>query len=300
MVAIGPGGSSIPSAAKTPAKGPPSSTKASDGAATSQIIHDANGEKRDAGANRDTRGVASRDFSIGTQTRKAMDFDAAQGRPTGLGDSPLIGGDDQSPIKLAQADTGTIDDAGSRLPKPGKVPKSKIGLVIEGVKLLYDFVAGGDSGPGSPSGGQLERSSTVDPALSTRSDRAREIVEAKGEKLPENWQAHHKVPFGVMAGLPPTLQQKIADSGWKMDSPGNLMALPSDEASFKGPVNRGRLPIHSGSHGRKYDVDVRKEFATLEANHETMSPDQIKAEMHRIEEKMLDQITQKRYHRRMH
>jgi hypothetical protein len=55
------------------------------------------------------------------------------------------------------------------------------------------------------------------------------------------------------------VQEKIAASGWKMDSPGNIMALPSDKASFNGPPNDRYLPMHRGAHP-KYNAEVSKKI----------------------------------------
>lgn len=106
----------------------------------------------------------------------------------------------------------------------------------------------------------LERTSAVNPALSTYSQRARGILGiAIGS---QSWVAHHLIPFAVVAGLPVAFQQAIVAAGWVMDSLENLIALPANLATYLGPTNLppNRLPYQSSSHPL-YDGDVAAALA---------------------------------------
>ena len=99
----------------------------------------------------------------------------------------------------------------------------------------------------------VERTSAVDPALSTSSANARAILGLVAGQL---WQAHHLIPFAVMAGLPTPFQLLVVAAGWKMDSLENLIALPANFATYIGPPNNTTLPMHNSAHAF-YDADVR-------------------------------------------
>ncbi|MEM9628382.1 MAG: AHH domain-containing protein [Pseudomonadota bacterium] len=159
-------------------------------------------------------------------------------------------------------------------------------------RMLDEAVAG------ALAGNTTERRSDVDPALSTYSTRARAIAAATAGGM-QNWQAHHLIPFETMQSLPVPLQMQIAASGWRMDSPGNLMALPGDEASFYGPPNNEALPMHRGSHP-VYSARASGQFAGLIANFDRMSPAEIRAEMARIELTMQGEILAGMHHDRIH
>jgi hypothetical protein len=149
-------------------------------------------------------------------------------------------------------------------------------------------------------GEALERTSSVDPALSANSTRARGLAAATaGGMLTQRWQAHHLVPFDSIASLPPALQTKMAAAGWKMDSAENLIALPADPATFQGPPNNGALPMHNGSHPR-YSSFVNGQLGYLRAHHQSMNPAQIRAELDRIETHMQTELLNKVYHSRVH
>lgn len=150
---------------------------------------------------------------------------------------------------------------------------------------------------GALAGEPLQRTSSVDPALSASSTRARAVAAVSADGM-QNWQAHHKIPYDTVASLPVPVQQKIAQSGWKMDSPGNLMALPGDQASFEGPPNSGVLPMHRGAHP-EYNARVSDQFADLIANHDNMSPSEVRAEMDRIEGHMHGEIEARMHHDRV-
>jgi hypothetical protein len=109
----------------------------------------------------------------------------------------------------------------------------------------------------------LERTSAVDPALSTSSKRARALL---GLVAGQQWQAHHLIPFGVMADQPISFQQAVVASGWVMDSLENLIALPANWPTFIAPPpgNNQVWPEHNGSH-INYDADVSAALAPLVA-----------------------------------
>jgi A nuclease family of the HNH/ENDO VII superfamily with conserved AHH len=97
-----------------------------------------------------------------------------------------------------------------------------------------------------------ERTSAVDPALSTSSANARAIL---GLAVGQLWQAHHLIPFAVMANLPVPFQQAVVTAGWRMDSAENLIALPANLATYMAPPNSATLPMHNSAHPG-YDADV--------------------------------------------
>lgn len=143
----------------------------------------------------------------------------------------------------------------------------------------------------------VERASAVDPALSTMSNRARAAAAANANGM-QNWQAHHVVPFAEVAALPPDAQRAIADAGWAMDAPANLIALPADQATFAGPPNNGALPQHAGAHAN-YSAEVARQLSAIRTGHATMTPQDIAAELGRIEAEMLGQIADGRWHDRV-
>ena len=86
------------------------------------------------------------------------------------------------------------------------------------------------------------------PELSTTSSGARSAAQASGAPLPQNWQAHHKIPYATLLSLPFETQLAIAESGWRLDSPENVVPLPADEPSYTAPPNNGHWPMHRGPH----------------------------------------------------
>jgi hypothetical protein len=124
----------------------------------------------------------------------------------------------------------------------------------------------------------VERVSAVDPALSASSRNARAAILAAGGTLPQNWQAHHKVPFATVAALPVDVQTSIAASGWQMNDLGNLAALPADQNSYQSLPNNYTLPQHRGSH-RNYSAMVAGMLAPVVAGHNTMAPGQLHTTM---------------------
>lgn len=137
----------------------------------------------------------------------------------------------------------------------------------------------------------FERSSSVDPALSAYSTRAREVVAALTERLPQNWQAHHEIPFNVVAKQPIAFQEALVDAGWIMDSAENLAALPADRESYGAPPNNFALPMHNGSHPN-YDAMVRDMLAPIVDSYENMSPEELRAAMNEVGERAMARINQ--------
>lgn len=124
----------------------------------------------------------------------------------------------------------------------------------------------------------VERVSAVHPGLSTSSSRARGAIVATGAPLPQRWQAHHEVPFNVVASMPVQAQLAIAGAGWTMDNPTNLTALPADLATYRQAPNLSTRPYHSGPHFN-YDRMVTGLVAPVAAGHTSMSPAGINAAM---------------------
>lgn len=111
------------------------------------------------------------------------------------------------------------------------------------IDALVGAVVGGATGIAVPQ--VFNRTSSVDPALSTSSARARTLIAIQGMN---SWRAHHLIPFAVMAAQPVRFQMAVVASGWRMDSVENLIALPANFPTYVGPFNRTRLPIHNGPH----------------------------------------------------
>lgn len=124
-----------------------------------------------------------------------------------------------------------------------------------------------------------ERTSSVSPALSTNSARARRILDILGN---QRWQAHHIIPFATVARLPAAVQQAIVASGWRMDSFVNLIALPANLATYLLPPNLGAYPYHSGSHAR-YDTDVWNALQPIAASASLMTAGALKAAMEGVD-----------------
>jgi hypothetical protein len=142
----------------------------------------------------------------------------------------------------------------------------------------------------------LERTSSVAPALSTSSSKARTIL---GNPNLQSWQAHHLIPFAVMASQPVPVQQKIVAAGWVMDSAENLIALPANYATFIAPPNSRLLPQHSGSH-MVYDADVRAALVPVVFGSLTMTPAALRAALMAVETQMRGWLIAGRYHDRVH
>lgn len=91
----------------------------------------------------------------------------------------------------------------------------------------------------------FKRTSTVDPALSTNSTRARAILKIQNRN---SFRAHHLIPFAVMAAQPRRFQLAVVAAGWRMDSIENLVALPANFPTYTSPYNRPFRPYHTGPH----------------------------------------------------
>ena len=133
-------------------------------------------------------------------------------------------------------------------------------------------------------------------ALSTETDAARAV--AANTRYLQQWQAHHLIPFNV-ANEPEFVGKMLlaTQAGWKMDSPENVVALPSTYAAFRGPPNNGALPQHSGSHP-VYDNDVRTLLRLNLAGAAT--PAQIHDGLRRVEATMTARILREDYHPRVY
>jgi hypothetical protein len=141
----------------------------------------------------------------------------------------------------------------------------------------------------------LERRSTVDPALSTSSSKARTIL---GNPGLQSWQAHHLIPFAVMASQLVPFQQKVVAAGWVMDSAENLIALPANYATFIAPPNSRILPQHSGSH-MVYDADVRAALVPVVFGSINMKPAELRTALGGVETEMRRRLIARRYHPRV-
>lgn len=127
---------------------------------------------------------------------------------------------------------------------------------------------------------ERRRTSAAEPRLTTDSTTARALV-APATNL-RNWQAHHLIPFESINTLPANVQHAIANSGWRLDSPENLIALPADANTYRAPPNSGRLPTHSGPHPT-YNAEVSTRLQQLSQDAGRMAPAEIRAELNGIE-----------------
>ena len=155
--------------------------------------------------------------------------------------------------------------------------------------LIRSAVAGADVAE------PLQRTSAVDPALSTTSARARAILRLQ---VGQQWVAHHLIPYGVMASLPPAVQKAIAASGWVMDSAENLIALPANYQSFISAPNSGVRPYQQGPHPR-YDADAMALLAPIIAGAPTDPAATTRAALLGVEVAMTQRIMAARYHEQM-
>ena len=89
----------------------------------------------------------------------------------------------------------------------------------------------------------LARPQNVDPALQTKSERARAAIALN--LLTGKWAAHHLVPVSVSKSNA-DLALLASKVGWKADLASNLIGLPRDPATqlWTGET----LPLHSGPH----------------------------------------------------
>lgn len=143
----------------------------------------------------------------------------------------------------------------------------------------------------------VERTSNVSSTLSADSTRARTLLGIMGS---QNWQAHHIIPFAVVAGLDRAVQRAIAASDWRMDSMVNLIALPANLATYLLPPNLTGLPYHSGSHGVRYDVDVQNALRPIAAAAQGMAPNALRTAMEGVDQRFRVELrTNRLYHFRL-
>jgi len=142
----------------------------------------------------------------------------------------------------------------------------------------------------------LERTSSVAPALSTSSSKARAIL---GNPALQYWQAHHLIPFAVMASQPVPAQLKIVAAGWVMDSAENLIALPANYATYIAPPNLRLLPWHSGAH-TMYNADVSAALVPVVFGSLTMPPPALRTALLAVENNQRGLLLTPRYHERVH
>lgn len=180
----------------------------------------------------------------------------------------------------------------------GKWTPSGVAIAMSGEGLAFDFDAL-EAKAGELDAGLLndpryinERTSEIDGRLSASSATARKAVDAASK--PGNWQAHHLIPFEVMASMSPELQRRVVAAGWQMNSAENVMALPGDDATFN--LMEGALPIHQGSH-RGYSNDVRNMMRSLEIAHGTMSDKELRGALAGIEGEMYRRLVDSEYHK---
>ena len=142
------------------------------------------------------------------------------------------------------------------------------------------------------------RANEFDKNLDTSGVKARELIAAQARFHP--WQAHHLIPFAEIARLPEPAQRAIGNSGWKMDSVENLVALPGDGLAYETVPNVGVLPYHRGPHPR-YNAEVAERLGHLRREAVNMSASAIRAELRMIEgfmfQRLLDRV--RGYHPRV-
>lgn len=154
------------------------------------------------------------------------------------------------------------------------------------VRAIIDAAMAGQA---IPTAGVFARTSQVHGNLSTTS---RAAWAALGLRNPGMWQAHHLIPFAVVAAMPANVQLAIAASGWVMDSAENLIALPANWPTYVGPYNRTILPIHNTSHSI-YSTHITGQCAALIAMAPRGAHPAIRAELLRIEDAGRSYLRQK-------
>ena len=138
--------------------------------------------------------------------------------------------------------------------RPGTLRAAQTGdLASHRLLAAAAYAAAGEFAAAAPA---LERTSSVDPALSTSSRAARAAVTAQA---PQRWIAHHLLPFAVVAALPRATQLAMVQAGFRMDSPANVIPLPADFLSYRAGVTG---PVHSSAHP-VYSADVRVMLAPV-------------------------------------
>lgn len=128
--------------------------------------------------------------------------------------------------------------------RPGTLRAAQTGdLASHRMLASAAYAAAGEFAGPAPA---LERTSSVDRALSTYSRAARA---AAANPIPQRWIAHHLLPFAVVAALPRARQLAMVQAGFRMDSPANIIPLPADLQSYvaglTGPVHSSAHPVYS-------------------------------------------------------
>lgn len=115
----------------------------------------------------------------------------------------------------------------------------------------------------------------------------------------QEWEAHHLIPFNVVAALPVPVQMAIAKSGWAMDSAENVIALPANYATFIAVPNSRTLPIRRGPHAYMYNADTAGLVATLVVPNATTAAAELRSSLLAVESDMTNRLFAQRYHPRV-
>lgn len=153
-----------------------------------------------------------------------------------------------------------------------------IGMVVDAA--VDGFVAAGPE--------VYYRTSSVDPALSAYSTRARGLLGISGK----NWRAHHLIPFAVMAAMPVTSQKAVVASGWRMDSSENLIALPANMVTYVAPPNSSRFSVHNSPH-RTYSSVVAARCALIASDASSMETSVLRTALGDVEIEMREYLTRR-------
>lgn len=163
---------------------------------------------------------------------------------------------------------------------PGTVDLARIYNSEKAWRAIDQVVKDALAGVPPPILEPLERRSTVDAALSANSTRAR--AAARISPGNQSWQAHHLIPFAVVKDLPNSVQKVFVVSGWKMDSPENVIPLPANMATYLSPLNTPIRPYQDGSHPI-YDGIVRAALSGLVANAQRIQLPEVRKQLSTIE-----------------
>lgn len=167
---------------------------------------------------------------------------------------------------------------------------------LSAIQTVADAARGG-FGVTEPPITILDRRSAVSPKLSAWGRTARKTVGIQGNG---HWQAHHVIPFAVVAALPIPVQQAIAASGWTMNSADNVIALPADDPTYRNFPNLTALPEHNTRHDR-YSRDVAAALAPVAATATTVSPATLLGQLQTLDLRFKYALARNRrdYHQRL-
>ena len=131
----------------------------------------------------------------------------------------------------------------------GMLPGVPMLLGVAGVALAGATVAALIARPAAMTG---DRNAGQPPPLRANAQRARTAAMAANPELArlrsEEWNAHHLISVRP-AQQNPALLKAAARAGWRMDAPGNVIALPrTPEAQAKLAAAGIRLPLHDNPH----------------------------------------------------